>query len=168
MAKDIIKRAENGTYYFRANLGYNPATGKQIQKYKSGFKTKKEAKEEYSKLILSSAEELVADKESPTFKSFIEDIYLPWYKTQVKESTYKNRLKTVQKHFAFFYRKKVDEIEPIHVQAWQLKLAKEFSPNYVRSFRECSAWRLTVQLSLDLPRRIHHEWSVILNPKRLK
>ena len=45
MAKDIIKRAENGTYYFRANLGYNPATGKQIQKYKSGFKTKKEAKE---------------------------------------------------------------------------------------------------------------------------
>ena len=124
MAKDIIKRAENGTYYFRANLGYNPATGKQIQKYKSGFKTKKEAKEEYSKLILSSAEELVADKESPTFKSFIEDIYLPWYKTQVKESTYKNRLKTVQKHFAFFYRKKVDEIEPIHVQAWQLKLAK--------------------------------------------
>lgn len=105
MAKDIIKRAENGTYYFRANLGYNPATGKQIQKYKSGFKTKKEAKEEYSKLILSSAEELVADKESPTFKSFIEDIYLPWYKTQVKESTYKNRLKTVQKHFAFFTEK---------------------------------------------------------------
>jgi hypothetical protein len=163
MAKDIIKRAENGTYYFRANLGYNPATGKQIQKYKSGFKTKKEAKEEYSKLILSSAEELVADKESPTFKSFIEDIYLPWYKTQVKESTYKNRLKTVQKHFAFFYRKKVDEIEPIHVQAWQLKLATMYE-----SFRECSAWRLTVQLSLDLPRRIHHEWSVILNPKRLK
>ena len=41
MAKDIIKRAENGTYYFRANLGYNPATGKQIQKYKSGFKNEK-------------------------------------------------------------------------------------------------------------------------------
>ncbi|WP_296836349.1 site-specific integrase [Waltera sp.] len=150
MAKDIIKRAENGTYYFRANLGYNPATGKQIQKYKSGFKTKKEAKEEYSKLILSSAEELVADKESPTFKSFIEDIYLPWYKTQVKESTYKNRLKTVQKHFAFFYRKKVDEIEPIHVQAWQLKLAKDFSPNYVRIIQGmlCMAFDRAIILGL--------------------
>lgn len=150
MAKDIIKRAENGTYYFRANLGYNPATDKQIQKYKSGFKTKKEAKEEYSKLILSSAEELVADKESPTFKSFIEDIYLPWYKTQVKESTYKNRLKTVQKHFAFFYRKKVDEIEPIHVQAWQLKLAKEFSPNYVRIIQGmlCMAFDRAIILGL--------------------
>ena len=48
MAKDPIKKAGNGTYYFRANLGYHPVTGKQIQKYRSGFATKKEAREEYS------------------------------------------------------------------------------------------------------------------------
>lgn len=132
MAKEIIKRAENGTYYFRANLGYDPVTGKQIQKYKSGFKTKKEAKEEYSKLILASAEELAADKKQITFKAFIEEIFLPWYKTQVKESTYRNRYSTIVKHFSHFYRRKVNEIEPIHVQSWQLKLAKEYSPNYVR------------------------------------
>ena len=53
MAKDPIKKAENGTYYFRANLGFHPITGKQIQKYKSGFKTKKEAREAYSKLMLT-------------------------------------------------------------------------------------------------------------------
>lgn len=41
MAKDPIKRANNGTYYFRANLGYDSVTGKQIQKYRSGFSTKK-------------------------------------------------------------------------------------------------------------------------------
>lgn len=41
MAKDPIKKAENGTYYFRANLGYHPVTGKQIQKYRSGFSTKR-------------------------------------------------------------------------------------------------------------------------------
>ncbi len=41
MTKDIVKKAKNGTYYFRANLGYHPITGKQIQKYRSGFKTKK-------------------------------------------------------------------------------------------------------------------------------
>lgn len=57
MAKDPIKKAENGTYYFRANLGYHPVTGKQIQKYRSGFSTKKEARAEYSKLILASTEE---------------------------------------------------------------------------------------------------------------
>ena len=132
MAKDPIKKAGNGTYYFRANLGYHPVTGKQIQKYRSGFSTKKEARAEYSKLILASTEELADKKEDITFKKFIEEIYLPWYKTQVKESTYKNRYSTIQKHFAYFYKKKVSEIEAINVQTWQLKLAKQFSPNYVR------------------------------------
>lgn len=132
MAKDPIKKANNGTYYFRANLGYDAVTGKQIQKYRSGFTTKKEARVEYSKLILAAEEGLAMEKKQPSFKQFIEEIYLPWYKTQVKESTYKNRLNTIEKHFKFFYRKKVNEIEPIHVQTWQLKLAKDYSPNYVR------------------------------------
>ena len=56
MAKDPIKKADNGTYYFRANLGYNPITGKQIQKYRSGFRTKKEAKEEQSPLAYDLTE----------------------------------------------------------------------------------------------------------------
>lgn len=132
MVKDPIKKANNGTYYFRANLGYDAVTGKQIQKYRSGFSTKKEARAEYSKLILAAEEGLAMEKKQPSFKQFIEEIYLPWYKTQVKESTYKNRLNTIEKHFKFFYRKKVNEIEPIHVQTWQLKLAKDYSPNYVR------------------------------------
>ena len=131
MAKDPIKKADNGTYYFRANLGYHPVTGKQIQKYRSGFNTKKEAREEYSKLILSSTQELEEKKKTISFHKFIEETYLPWYKTQVKESTYLNRYSTIQKHFAYFYKMATDEIEPIHVQSWQLELAKEFSPNYV-------------------------------------
>ena len=97
MAKDPIKKADNGTYYFRANLGYNPITGKQIQKYRSGFRTKKEAKEEYSKLVLASTEELTTKKDGVSFQQFIEETYLPWYKTQVKESTYLNRATTIKK-----------------------------------------------------------------------
>ena len=104
MAKNTIKKANNGTYYFRANLGYNPITGKQIQKYRSGFKTKKEAREEYSKLVLSSTEELTEKKKKISFQQFIEEIYLPWYKTQVKESTYINRCSTIKKHFSYFYK----------------------------------------------------------------
>lgn len=132
MAKDPIKKANNGTYYFRANLGYDPITGKQIQKYRSGFKTKKEAKEEYSKLFLTSVDELTDQKSKVTFRQFIEETYLPWYKTQVKESTYINRCSTIKKHFKYFYKMTTDEIEPINVQNWQLKMAKEFSPNYIR------------------------------------
>lgn len=93
---------------------------------------KKEAKEEYSKLFLASAEELEDKKNTVTFEQFIEEVYLPWYKTQVKESTYINRRVTIQKHFKYFYKMSTDEIEPINVQNWQLKMAKEFSPNYIR------------------------------------
>ena len=71
MAKDPIKKAENGTYYFRANLGRHPVTGKQIQKYRSGFATKKEARAEYSKLILSTEEELAMEKKA----TIIQTIY---------------------------------------------------------------------------------------------
>ena len=58
-------------------LGYNPITGKQIQKYRSGFRTKKEAKEEYSKLVLASTEELTTKKDGVSFQQFIEETYLP-------------------------------------------------------------------------------------------
>lgn len=132
MTKDPIKKAKNGTYYFRANLGHDPITGKQIQKYRSGFKSKKEAREEYSKLILASKDAQIDKKEIVSFKGFIEEIYLPWYKTQVKESTYKNREATINKHFSYFYKFQTDKIEPIHVQNWQLKLASKYKPNYVR------------------------------------
>ena len=41
MAKDPIKKAENGTYYFRANLGFHPITGKQIQNTKADSRQKR-------------------------------------------------------------------------------------------------------------------------------
>lgn len=69
MAKDPIKKAENGTYYFRANLGYDSVTGKQIQKYRSGFSTKKEARTEYSRLVLAAEEGLAMEKKQPRLSS---------------------------------------------------------------------------------------------------
>lgn len=138
MTKDIIKKAKNGTYYFRANLGYHPVTGKQIQKYRSGFSTKKAAREAYSELLLSREEKETATEEekkpSMPFKKYIEDIFLPWYKTQVKERTYDNRLPTARKHFPYFHEFLVSDIEPIHVQNWQLDLSKKgYKSSYVRA-----------------------------------
>ena len=151
MAKDPIKKADNGTYYFRANLGFHPVTGKQLQRYRSGFTTKKEARAEYSKLILSTPDEFAEKKEDVlSFKQFIEEIYLPWYKTQVKESTYRNRLNTIGKHFTYFYKLNTDEILPLNVQNWQLKLAKDYSPNYIRIIQGmlCIAFDRAIVLGL--------------------
>lgn len=133
MAKDVIKKAKNGTYYFRANLGYHSVTGKQIQKYCSGFKTKKEAREEYSRLLLTKSEDSEESAGKLPFKQFIEDIFLPWYKTRVKERTYDNRLPTVKRHLSYFYDFLITEITPLHVQKWQLFLSKKgYAPSYIR------------------------------------
>ena len=132
MVKDPIKKAKNGTYYFRANLGYD-SKGKKIQKYRSGFTTKKEAREEYSKLLLMKPEELSENKDKMTFKHYIFEIFLPWYKTQVKLRTYENRLPTIKKHFSYFDKMAVSDIEPIDVQNWQLKLSKKCKSSYVRA-----------------------------------
>ncbi|HFH7467693.1 TPA: tyrosine-type recombinase/integrase, partial [Streptococcus agalactiae] len=132
MVKDPIKKAKNGTYYFRANLGYD-SKGKKIQKYRSGFTTKKEAREEYSKLLLMKPEELSENKDKMTFNHYIFEIFLPWYKTQVKLRTYENRLPTIKKHFSYFDKMAVSDIEPIDVQNWQLKLSKKCKSSYVRA-----------------------------------
>ena len=67
MTNDQIKKAKNGTYYFRANLG-DDVKGKKIQKYRSGFKTKKEAKEEYSQLLLMNSDNLNENKDKMMFE----------------------------------------------------------------------------------------------------
>lgn len=132
MVKDPIKKDKKGLYYFRANLGYDNQ-GKKIQKYKSGFRTIKEARESYSKLLLEKPENLSDTKEKMLFKDYVEEIFLPWYKTQVKIRTYENRLNSIKKHFSYFYKLPTNKIEPIHVQNWQSKLFKTLSASYIRN-----------------------------------
>ncbi len=120
----LLRKAKNGSYYFRANLGYD-SNRKQIQKYMSGFKTKKKALEQYSKLILRDAEDDLLSVDM-NFKEFIDTIFLEWYKSQVKERTYLQRLNIVQKHFCYFDKFNVSEIKPIHVQKWQIKLLNKY------------------------------------------
>jgi len=152
MSKDPIKKADNGTYYFRANLGFHPITKKQIQKYQSGFKSKREAREAYSKLMLTKPEEFAEQEQENeiTFKEFIEDVFLPWYKTQVKERTYDNRLPTINKHLSYFSALKLRNIEPMHVQKWQLKLTKTLKPSYVRGIQGLFAMAMDRAVVLGL------------------
>lgn len=161
MANDQIKKADNGTYYFRANLGFDHSTGKRIQKYRSGFKTKKEAKEEYAKLVLQFASQsLPTEQKRIPFGTFIEDTYLPWYQTQVKESTFENRAGTVRKHFSCFYEKFTDAIEPIDIQNWQLaSSAQDIARTTCASHRECSPLPSTVPSYWVLRKGTRHGWS---------
>lgn len=134
MANEPIKKAKNGTYYFRVHLGFDEK-GKRIQIYKSGFATMKEAREKYYELLFQKEEYLVSKKEVILFKEYTEKIFLPWYKTHVKKQTYENRISIIEAHFKHFYKMSIDDIEPIHVQKWQLSLMKDLKPSYVRSIQ---------------------------------
>ena len=135
MAEDPIKKGKNGTYQFRIHVGFG-ADGKRIQKFRSGFSTKKEARDEYYKLCLSKDVFLEntqeTTKETLCFDEYVSQIFLPWYKSQVKEQTYESRKSTMNKNFKFFSRMPIDSIEPIHVQKWQLQMSKTLAPSYVR------------------------------------
>lgn len=162
MAKEQIKKASDGTYYFRANLGYEP-NGKQIQKYKSGFKTKKEAREAYSKLMLSPVDN---KKDDMYFKDFIHDIFLEWYKSQVNERTFETRMFAMKKHFVYFDNYYISQIKPIHVQKWQLKLIEQYSPAYVRSIQ--GIFSIAMERAIVLGIRDDNPSKIVGNVKKQK
>lgn len=71
--KQNIYKDSNG-YYFKANLGKDPITGKRLTKTKRGFKTEAEAYREYMVFMLNQTnDQVVSDSysnENMTFKDF--------------------------------------------------------------------------------------------------
>src|SRR5690625_3075882 len=130
-----VKKHSNGTYHFRVSLGFDPVTGKRVQKRMSGFKTKAEAENAYAKLILDHSEGAYNPNSSMTFEKFTKEFFVPWYKNQVKESTFENRQHTINKHFAYFYNVSLSDITPLLLQRWQLNATEKYSSQYVRGIQ---------------------------------
>lgn len=130
-----VKKKANGTYEFRVSLGTDPVTGKRIQKRMSGFKTKAEAEAAYAKLVLDNSEGAYNPNSSMTFENFTKEFFVPWYKNQVKESTFENRQHTIDKHFVYFYNMSISNITPLILQRWQLKSTEKYSSQYVRGIQ---------------------------------
>lgn len=79
MAKDPIKKADNGTYYFRANLGYNPITENRYRNTEVDSERKR-SKGRIFKTGVSFYRRINNKKDGVSFQQFIEETYLPWYK----------------------------------------------------------------------------------------
>lgn len=131
-----VKKSKNGTYEFRVSLGFDPKTGKRVQKRMSGFRTKSEANKALASLVVDGVKEKATEIDtSMNFKKFTEDIFTSWYRNQVKESTFLNRQGSIKKHFAYFYNMDLDEITPLVLQEWQIKMRDKCSSQYVRSIQ---------------------------------
>ncbi|APT18411.1 MULTISPECIES: site-specific integrase [Amylolactobacillus] len=131
--KDHITKQADGTFSFRVSLGTDKRTGKRIQKRASGFKTKTEAKKARLAMLAAGVTD-DQDIKQTRFGPFMEDVFKPWYKTQVKPRTYRQRVNMMgSEHLKVFTEIAIDQIRPIDIQRWQVQILKVCKQSYART-----------------------------------
>lgn len=127
---EVIKKAADGTYYFRANIGVDEQTGKRVQKRRSGFKTKREAKTAYRDLMANGVKE--GSTNQITFGDFCQQFFIPWYEGHVKKATFDSRVSVFRKQFKGFNKYFINKITPVDIQKWQIMMKSQVSNSYTR------------------------------------
>ncbi|MBM7571564.1 site-specific integrase [Aquibacillus albus] len=146
------KKNPDGTWSFRVNIGINPKTGKRIQKYKSGFRTKKDAQNEATRILLEVNDGTFFEESPEQFNVYISRWFNTSYKRSVEESTATSRWYLIDKHLIpAFYHRKLNEISPFEIDSFYAdKIDNGYSPAYIRqmhnvlnqSFQQAVKWRL--------------------------
>lgn len=129
----VYKDNSNGTWY--AITRYTDWTGKNRQKLKRGFSTKRDAlKWEREFLEHKSADMDIS------FKTFV-DIYVKDIKSRLKLNTWRTKEIVIEKKLLpYFGNKKVNEILPKDIIAWQNQMIEyrnekgaPYSPTYLKT-----------------------------------
>lgn len=133
---DIIKeyQLKNGSqrYMFKVYLGISPYTGEQVHTTRRGFKTRREANIELSRLKtnwLDDLEKQMLEKKKKKTYSEIYDLWIEEYKTTVKESTLYKTEQLFKNHIIpAFGDKFLEDITPLDVQeqmnSWHAQFKK--------------------------------------------
>lgn len=126
----------NGTYRAAVSLGFDVQTGKRIQKFKNGFKTQKEAQEWRLGMLADFGKGSITVNSTMTFKKFLDDYFIPDYKSQVRKRTF-DMTQSKFKRLSFFENMKLSDIQAPHVKQWQNSMFIEgLSNNYIRSVHQ--------------------------------
>lgn len=144
---NVYQNKKSLKWYFVANLGYDN-TGKRVRYWGSGFSTQKEAKKAYDEYMNNHSKSAVKLNSTMSYKEFFEKYFKPDYKRAVKLSTYENRISAMEKHFSFFFNKKLKDISAPLLKEWQNKLSEQYSSTYIRLIYGM------FQMSLDLAVRL--------------
>ena len=126
----------NGTYRATVSLGFDVQTGKRIQKFKNGFKTQKEATEWRLRMLADFGKGSITVNSTMTFKKFLDDYFIPDYKSQVRKRTF-DMTQSKFKRLSYFENMKLSDIQAPHVKQWQNSMfIEELSNNYIRSVHQ--------------------------------
>lgn len=124
-----VNRDPNGNWM--VSVRYKDFTGKTKQKLKRGFKTKREGAEWEREFLQKETQTL-----DMTFGSFIE-IYTNDIKPRLKQNTWQTKENVIKtKMLPYFKDRKMNEIKPKDIIAWQNKLMKskkKLSPTYLKT-----------------------------------
>lgn len=120
---------EENTGKWRSQFYYTDWTGMTRKKNKRGFETKREALQYEAEFVRIAKADM-----DMKFASFVE-IYFADKKVELKQRTLRNKKYMVETHIIpSFGEKKMNEITPADIIAWQKKMKEEneFSESYLR------------------------------------
>lgn len=131
MPKFSSYKKKNGetAWQFQAYLGYDQATGKQIQTRRRGFPGEREAKAAYRRLMVQVEEDGVSSSSLPDVKTFqqLYDLWLAQYRLSVKPSSVALAKRYCEHHvLPKFGRLKLDKITVAYCQ----KVVNEWFEKY--------------------------------------
>ena len=139
----VYKNQDNGTWY--VSVYYKDWENNQSRKVKRGFKTKRDAQEWERNFLSKQAGDL-----SMNFETFV-GIYKADMKDRIKEHTWIGKNAIIDKKILpYFKNKKINEIKPSDIRAWQNEMMAYRSPSD-------KAYSLTYLKS------IHNQLSAIFN-----
>ncbi|WP_283749665.1 tyrosine-type recombinase/integrase [Bacillus mycoides] len=128
----VYKDKNTGKWYYSVSLGFDTVTGKRIRKVRRGFNTQKEAYEAKTAELKAAQDMGKIANSGLDYASYMEQLFLPDYKSRVQSTTYEARLPVLKKMIKHFGKKKVDSISNIEIQVWKNSLTENFSQNYAR------------------------------------
>ena len=128
----IYKDKKTGKWYYSVSLGFDRVTGKRIRKVRRGFNTQKEAYEAKTAELKAAQDMGQIANSGLDYASYMEQLFLPDYKSRVQITTYEARLPVFKKMLERFGREKINNISNVDIQVWKNTLTENLSQNYAR------------------------------------
>ena len=129
---NIYQDKKSLKWYFVANLGYDEY-GKRVRHWGRGYSTQKEAKQAYDEYMNNYSNTAVKKNSTMSYKEFYETYFKPDYKRSVRQRTYENRISSMDIHFAYFFNRKLKDINAPMMKKWQNVLSEKYSNPYIRN-----------------------------------
>lgn len=128
-----VYKDKNGTWYYSFSFGFDPKTGKKNRILKRGFRTQSEAAKARTAALNEIHVHDIKTTANLTYKQFMNDIFIPEYRTQVEITTFNNRLSLFNQMIAEFGRIKLKNITALRIQSWKNELTEKYAQNYARA-----------------------------------